>query len=348
MWRQLERGAAAPMTAIASWIVLSCAVPALAQTPDRSLPKLFPAPSATIQPTAKPGPVPPAKPAPVSGDRIDTAPRLPADPTLVPSPEKLGEQATRLLRDVLPREFENSKKWGLTKRIVSGVDVDRDGLKFTTHRRWKEVNDGLWKRYRATLVDPEQRLQLKVVRIEETDAGRVQMDMVLDTALDLEARVVKYKRNLRLFSLTAHADAEVRLELDVELGASLDPTKLPPDIVFDVVVKDAKLELVKFRLRRLSDIKGVAARQLGKLVEELAEDELKDQRRKLVEKLNKKIDKKRDRLRFSFHDLLPESLQPNRDDGDDQGNDEGDRERVAKQPVDKQSVDKAAATRSKR
>ena len=283
-------------------IVLGLATDGLSQPPQLN-------PARPVQPLAPP-PLPTPVPAPTAA-KPAAEKKTSASSALIPTPEKLGEQATQLLRGLLPREYENRKKWGLTSRVVSGVDIDRDGLKIKTHRRWKEVNDGLWKRYHATLVDPDERLELQVVRIEEVEPGRVQMDAVLVAALDLEGRVVKYKRNLRLLSLTARADATIKLELQVELGARLDPTKLPPDIVLDVEVKDAKLDLVHFRLRRLSDIKGGAAQQLGKLVDEIAEDEIKDQRVKLVEKLNKKIEKKSDQLRFSFHDLLPESLQTN-------------------------------------
>ena len=272
--------------------------------PTPSLPDLRP-PERSIQP--KPA-TPPPLPTPVAaeGEAKSASPTAMAPP--LPSPEKLSEQVTRMLRDLAPREYENRKKWGLTKKVVSGVDIDRDGLKLKTHRRWKTVNDGLWKRYKATIVDPERDLDFQVVELAEAGPGRIHMDIVLLANLDLEGRVVKYQRNVRLLSLTAVANALVKLELSLELGASLDPTKLPPDVVLDVVVKDAKLRLLEFQLRRLSDVKGAGARGLGKLVEEIAEDELKDQREKLVEKLNKKIDKKRDSLRFSLSDLLPSAL----------------------------------------
>ena len=56
---------------------------------------------------------------------------------LLPSKERLGEVVTQLLRDLLPPEFESTKKWGLKKRFVRGLDVKLDGLKIRTHRRWK-------------------------------------------------------------------------------------------------------------------------------------------------------------------------------------------------------------------
>ena len=120
---------------------------------------------------------------------------------------------------------------------------------------------------------------MRIERLEEVEPGRLGLDLVLVAKLDFVARVANWNQGVRIFSLTAVADAKVRLRLGLEIAAHLDPTKLPPDVVLEVEAKRAELDLLQFELRRLSDIRGGAAHQLGKLVREILEDELKDQRR---------------------------------------------------------------------
>ncbi|MCA9174138.1 MAG: hypothetical protein KDB14_06580 [Planctomycetales bacterium] len=291
----------AGVLALASFLV---AAAASAQPPALNAPQVG---AGSSEPTPPPPPTPvtptptpkrsPSAPVPGSGN--------PTDGLL--APEQLSGQVTKLLRELLPREYESKKKWGLTERVVSGVEFSREGFRLETHRRWRTVKQGLWKRYRATLVNPDEELQLEITRVSEAASGQVEMDIVLLSRLDLEGQIAKYQRNVRVFSLTAVADATVQLKLTLEMGVTLDPTRLPPEVALDLKVTDAQLELLKFRLRRLSDLHGGPAKQLGKLFEDYAREELADQRVKLVDKLNKKIDKNRDRLRLSFRDLLPDT-----------------------------------------
>src|SRR5687768_14596157 len=57
---------------------------------------------------------------------------------------------TDLVREQLPEHYEKSKNWSHTKRVFAGWKLEQDGLRLETRRRWKEVNDGTWTRYRVT------------------------------------------------------------------------------------------------------------------------------------------------------------------------------------------------------
>lgn len=251
-----------------------------------------------------------------NGAPVDTPNSATTSSNGLPSNERLGEAVTSLLRELLPREFESTRRWAKTKKFVRGLDVKLDGLKLRTHRRWKTLNHGIWKRYKATLVDPQRELSLRVERLAEVSPGRLGLDLVLVARLDILARVANWNQGLRLFSLTAEADAKVRLKLALEIAAHLDPTTLPPDVVLEVEAKRAQLELLELRLRRVSDVRGEIAQQLGKIIEEFAEEELADQRGKLVDKINRKIQKNEDKLRLSLRDLIPDSLKEAAEEGD--------------------------------
>jgi hypothetical protein len=75
----------------------------------------------------------------------------------IPVGESLQQFITHLVIDEIPHEYENTKKWGGTKRVMSGLDWDRDGLRIETRRQWKDANHGTWSRYKLRLVDPQTR-----------------------------------------------------------------------------------------------------------------------------------------------------------------------------------------------
>jgi hypothetical protein len=84
----------------------------------------------------------------------------------------------------------------------------------------------------------------------------------------------------------------------------LDPTRLPPDVLFDPVVTQSDLQLRQFRLLRLSDVGGPLARELGEELDDVLRDELARRRGQLTAAINRQIDKHRDQLRLSLQDLL--------------------------------------------
>src|SRR5687767_5895459 len=84
-----------------------------------------------------------------------------------------------ILLQNLPREYENAKNWGQTKRRWNGVDVSLDGLRLDTKRRWKEVNHGTWTRYRAWLIDPEHSLQIHFTEARRAENQAATFDLIV-------------------------------------------------------------------------------------------------------------------------------------------------------------------------
>lgn len=204
----------------------------------------------------------------------------------------------------LPVRYENTKQWGQTKKVFSGLKVSLDGLRVDSERRTKEVNHGTWKRYRIDLAPGPDSLQLVVDRVEQKEDGRLHVDLSCRAKLFAFGRVAQWERGVQLMSLGADADADVRLNAGCDVGVLIDPLKLPPDVKLVPHVTDAKLELIDFRLRRLGHMEGPVAKQLGRGLEEVLQERIEDENRHLADKLNRQLAKKQDRLRFSLHDWL--------------------------------------------
>lgn len=209
-----------------------------------------------------------------------------------------------LVRENLPDKFEDTRHWGQTKELVTGLKIRHDGLRIKTKRKREEVNHGSWKMYRVHVVNPDEEFRLQVENVREASDGRLAFDVVTFAQLHAFGRWSQWERGVQLISLSADADARVRLKADCRLGLHLDPVHLPPDVLLEPEVLQADIQLVDFRLRKISDLRGPLVLKLGRALEDVLRDKLAERGHKLPEKLNRQIAKHRDKLRFSFVEML--------------------------------------------
>jgi hypothetical protein len=221
----------------------------------------------------------------------------------IPISDDLQKYITRLVIAEIPHEYENTKKWGGTKRVMSGLDWEADGLKIETRRQFREANHGSWSRYKLKLVDPENTFEVRLENLRDLGDNVAAFDLLATARLDCTGRVAEWRRGVQLVSLSGEADAHVRLKAAVEVKMTLDSKTFPPDILLQPHVTDAQLELVDFEMRRLGQARGPVAHQVGEIVEEGVQDYLAEHREKLTEKINQQLEKKRDKLRIPLSKL---------------------------------------------
>jgi hypothetical protein len=230
---------------------------------------------------------------------------LPAPAAMDPGypTEVISTIAARLIADAIPREYERSKDWGRTKRITTGLRSSGNFFDFDIHRRKTEVNHGVWKKYRITLIEPEKNLDVKITNLRSIGANRFALTLSVTAKLHGWARAKVYDRGIHIIALEGVADTTVRLSLDAEIALETVPTQMyVPGIAVRPVVTDARLKLDDFRLKRISDLRGSLAHELGDGLRHLIEDELAGP--KLVAKLNRSIEKRRERLMLTPDKLL--------------------------------------------
>lgn len=225
---------------------------------------------------------------------------LPADPA---AENGFDQLLMHLVRDAVPREYENQKKWGQTKEVFAGLQVRRDGWELKTKRRRKQVNHGDWTMYRVLLADPQRDLMIELRNARNSPQGNLRFELRAIANLETFGRYSAWRYDVQLFSLSALAHARVQMTADCEVALQWDTTQLPPDVLLVPHVHDAKLELLDFELDRLSQIHGDAAEELGKGLRLILDEVLEEKRDKLTEKMNQQIAKRQDRLRLSLRDL---------------------------------------------
>jgi hypothetical protein len=258
------------------------------------------APRAHAQTTLEPAQIveTPASPPPIEAE-VEPKPGAP----FTPSPE-FQAWLTDLIREHLPHEYERKKNWGNTEQRFDGLSVQLDDGRLKTHRKYAEVNDGRWTMYRVKLADPEEQFDVEVSRMEELPDGRVAMDLAAVARLDVFGRQSLWTRGVQVFSLSAEVDAKVRLTAHAEIATRIDPTVFPPDVHIAPRITTAHLEILDFRLRRISRADGPLVRSLSHTVREELEEKLAEDNEKLVSKLNKSLAKQLGKLKLSLAEMI--------------------------------------------
>jgi hypothetical protein len=132
----------------------------------------------------------------------------------------------------------------------------------------------------------------------------VGLDVTVVASLAVYGRQSVWEHGVQLYSLSAEADARVKLWARVDVATHLDPTRFPPDVSLNPEVKEAKLEIPDFRMRRIGELHGPVVRSLSHATREALEEKLDDDNAKIVAKLNKAIDKQEHKLKLSLADIM--------------------------------------------
>lgn len=219
-------------------------------------------------------------------------------PTAQFSPEMTGMVRWLILKN-LPPTYEDKKKWGKQKQVIDGLHVEMKGLKIDTHRRFKMVNHGTWTRYFVELKDPENELQVQLVNLTEPRPGVIQFETIIEAPLHVFGRYSRYQWDVQLISMSANADARVRMTVQTEVELVVQPLTFPPKIEIRPKVLAANAELLEFKIRNISQLKGPVARALGDSLENVLRERLDDYDQKLTDKMNAQLAKQKDKLIIS-------------------------------------------------
>lgn len=228
--------------------------------------------------------------------------------------DQQAAQFNALISDVarknLPHTFEDTSDWGLTDTRWDGLHVHRDGWRIKTKRRRQEVNHGDWKMYTCELIEPERSFQVALSEIHVTPENQTRFHVDIDAQLKLHGRVAKWVKGVQLYSLSADANAKIRLRLDCEVAVEMEMVHLPPDLILKLDVIGADLVMDQFDVYSVSKLGGETAEQIGRAMRHLLEKKLDQKRDRLITKINREIDEHEDDLRLSLHDVF--------DSGDEQ------------------------------
>jgi len=223
--------------------------------------------------------------------------------SFTPSPE-FQEWITGLVRQHLPEDYEKRKNWGHQAKSFDGVSNKVEDGRIKTHRKYEDKNDGQWQMYRVKLKDPAEKLDIQIANIRKLPDGKIGLEVTAFASLEVFGRQSQWEHGVQVYSISAEADARVRLWANVEVATNIDWSRLPPDISLNPQVLAAKFEIPEFRMRRIGQFEGPIVRSLSHSIREALEEKLADDNEKLVAKLNRAIDKQEKKLKLSLADVM--------------------------------------------
>lgn len=235
----------------------------------------------------------------------------PGDEQPVPMDRQTTEFVRGLILLLLPGTFEDSDGWGNEKRIQSGLNVDIDGGRVATSRRWKSVNHGSWKQVSGTLKNPEERFRLQLQHLPRSDSGVSRYQLKAEATVRATGRQQQWSYGVMLWSISAEAEFDIVLNASFSVEQRLADADGRSKLQLIPVVEKSHAEVTRFSLRRISHAKGSAVREFGSWFEWLIRDLVKKENRSLTEKINRKLQQKQDRLSVPlWFSSLPADAEP--------------------------------------
>ena len=216
----------------------------------------------------------------------------------------LPEEGQQFIRSValilLPQKFDDEDGWGDEKRIQSGLNVDFDGGKLRTSRRWNMVNHGTWLRGSGELVDPENTFTLRAIQWPDPDEQTQRYEILTSAKLQVNGRQQQWNYGVMLWSISADAMVDLSLHAVLDVKSEVVTTDKGTRLRFVPTVTQATAKMEKFRLQRISHLKGTVVQAHGEVIEELIQLRLRQENKDLAARINKAIQKKPERLSIPF------------------------------------------------
>ena len=216
----------------------------------------------------------------------------------------LPEQGQQFIRSValilLPQKFDDEDGWGDEKRIQSGLNVDFDGGKLKTSRRWNMVNHGTWLRGSGELVDPANTFTLRAIQLPDPDEETQRYEIHTSAKLQVNGRQQQWNYGVMLWSISADAVVDLSLHAVLDVKSEVVTTDKGARLRFVPTVTQATAKMENFRLQRISHLKGTVVQAHGEVIEELIQMRLRRENKDLPARINKAIQKKADRLEIPF------------------------------------------------
>ena len=177
--------------------------------------------------------------------------------------EVVANVVAKMIADAIPRDYEKYKDWGNTKRMTTGLDFKGHPWDPKIDRRKGDVNDGVWKHYRVTLVEPDKNLVVRIDNLRSLEAGRIAFTLNVSAKVHGWAQARVFEDGIPLGTYTGEGDSVVNLSIDAEIGLETTPSSFLTGIAIEPHVTAARVKLDEFHLNRIGEIKGCSARELG-------------------------------------------------------------------------------------
>jgi hypothetical protein len=217
----------------------------------------------------------------------------------------LSELVESIVRASVPRTISNVKHWDKHEEVFAGVRVRSSGSRVRISKRKQRVRHGFWRRYDVTLVDPERTLKVRISDVEPQGGGHWTYTVTAEARANVVTRFEHWNLGVKLLNTSSAADATLRLRADCSLQVSLERSpEAGAMIVFAPEVKRVDLALPDLDVKKVGELRGDLASDLGDGLESVIEDLLQTQEGSIRKRANKEIARREDDLRIPLGEFL--------------------------------------------
>jgi len=211
-----------------------------------------------------------------------------SEPSTVP-PTNLSEVLKVLLLESLRDDYVDLRHWGGTIERFNGLKIR--GLRIS--RREREVPHGIWRRYKATLVQPEKTFDAQVMQLDPTPSGKIPFSIEITLRSRCEATFAWWAYGVKGLNGTAvsYATLQLRMILETSPAIAFNLNTPFPKVELRPTVKSVDLKLKDLDVRQLGVLKGDLAEVLGDGSKHAIEALIQKQEGKIRVKLQKSLDR---------------------------------------------------------
>jgi hypothetical protein len=190
-----------------------------------------------------------------------------------PDPAKTYADFSRLIHRMvvkeLPKEFEDNSGWGQIVPLTEPVrfpNLPRAKVKIDGKEGYPH---GVWRRFKVKIEDPDRDLKIVVREFSKLDLKTFRLVIDSEVAPAGTAEIQNWQKGLPLGKVNAQADALLGLGMVFDIGVTLNTKKFPPELNVEPKLKDLKIDLKEFNLRRVVNpttnlaLEGQAAKTFG-------------------------------------------------------------------------------------
>ena len=201
----------------------------------------------------------------------------------------LAAQIKKAVLARMPKEFEDLSEWGQTIPLPNDVRFPRLRRAVVKKGDRYEVPHGVWKRTKVWVADPDRDLQIRLADVGKGGKGQTRVRVEAQVTLRGSRERQRWAKGVRLFDITADADAVVAIGLDCDVKVSVDFKNLPPEVHVEPKVVGVQLNLKEFNIRRVGPVLVLEQGELGEELKRTIQERMKTYEPQVKEYANKAL-----------------------------------------------------------
>ncbi len=224
-----------------------------------------------------------------SGPELRTLPAPVPAPEVIPEkPLTLEDLVKQIIIEAVDDDYVDDKEWGNTTKVFDGFRTS--GLRIS--KKTKQIEHGLWQRYKASLIKPDETLKISITQLENPLSDKTQYSIGLIVRARCEGTLVNWFYGAKGINATTVADTTIRINifLSIDPQTSFSFADPIPEFNLNPTVERVDLALKDIDVRRIGIFHGPGVEAMGDASRKTIEKLMEQQERKIRAKLQKKLD----------------------------------------------------------